>query len=80
VIPHWFLYLQGFAMLIIGGSLIALRPRKKGDSFYARFVNLGTLWALVCMGVGAGLLAMALGYIRWPPAPPAPPTVRVKHR
>lgn len=73
MIPQWFLYLQGFAMLLMGGSLIALRPRRRGDSFYIRFVNLGTLWALVCLATGMALLAMALGYWRWPPASPTAP-------
>jgi hypothetical protein len=75
VIPRWFAYLQGFAMLILGVSMLVTRPREKGASLSARFVNLGTLWALVCCGVGAALLAMALGYWSWslPPAgAPAP--------
>ena len=82
MIPTWFLYLQGFGMLIMGTALIAIRPRKPGDSFYRRYVNLGTLWALACLVAGAGLLAMALGYLSWnaPPPPPAAPTRHVRHR
>lgn len=86
MIPQWFIYLQGFAMLIMGISLLAMRPRHKGDSFYTRFVNLGTLWALLCCVVGVALLAMALGYWRWPPGggSEAPrtgsPAQRVRHR
>lgn len=67
MIPQWFVYLQGFAMLIMGVSLLAMRPRSKGDSLYTRFVNLGTLWALICCAVGVALLSMALGYWRWSP-------------
>jgi len=80
MIPQWFLYFQGFAMVIIGASLIALRPRRRGDSLYRRHVNLGTLWALCCVAVGVLLLSMALGYVRWPPAPPPAPAVRVRAR
>ena len=71
--PRWFLYAQGFGMLLMGVALLVMRPRKKGDSFYARFVNLGTLWALFCCAVGVALLAMALGYWTWPPGPPGSP-------
>jgi hypothetical protein len=67
MIPQWFLYLQGFAMVIMGGALIRLRPAKKGASFYTRYVNIGTMWALICLSVGVYLLGMALGYWHWPP-------------
>lgn len=77
MIPRWFLYLQGFAMVIMGVSLLVLRPRKKGDSFYQRFVNIGTMWAIVCCVVGVALLSMALGYLDWTSAPaPRPPHAR----
>jgi hypothetical protein len=62
VIPVWFLYLTGFSMIILGGLQIRERPHEPGDSFYQRFVNIGTLWSLTCIAVGIGLLAMALGY------------------
>lgn len=64
--PRWFLYLQGFAMLIMGTALLWLRPRRRGDSFTARYLNLGTLWAITCLAVGVALLGMALGYWSWP--------------
>ena len=69
MIPRWFLYLQGFAMLIMGVALLRLRPRRPDDPFVTRWVNAGTLWALTCVAVGVGLLGMALGYWRWPPTP-----------
>ena len=80
MIPQWFLYLQGFAMVIMGASLLVLRPRQPGDSLYRKFVNLGTLWAVVCTGVGIALLALALGYVRWPGPPPVPPAIRAHRR
>jgi hypothetical protein len=79
VIPRWFLYLQGFGMLIMGVSLIVMRPRKPDDGFYQRYVNIGTMWALVCCTVGVAMLAMALGYWQWPPAAP-PPAPHLRHR
>lgn len=70
MMPKWFLYLQGFAMLIMGVAQLRLRPREEGDSFYTRYINLGTLWSLLCCAVGIALLAMALGYWTWPPLAP----------
>ena len=62
MMPRWFLYLGGFSLVVLGVMQIVARPRDRGASIYRRFVNLGTLWSLVCMTVGAGLIAMALGY------------------
>jgi hypothetical protein len=72
MVPRWFIYLNGFAMLILGVALIATRPRKAGDSLYKKYINLGTFWACLCCTVGGALLAMALGYWTWPPRPSAP--------
>ena len=69
MIPQWFLYLQGFAMIVMSAALVRMRPHVKGASFYTRYVNLGTLWALLCGAVGVALLAMALGWWTWPPRP-----------
>ena len=67
MIPRWFLYLQGFAMLTMGVAQLFLRPRQKPDDLaIKRFVNVGTLWAVLCCGVGIVLLLMALGYWSWP--------------
>jgi hypothetical protein len=74
VIPTWFLYLTGFSMVALGALQIQQRPREPGDSFYQRFVNVGTLWSLCCLAVGVGLLAMALGY--WKGPLPVPRTRR----
>lgn len=76
MIPRWFLYLQGFAMVIMGVGLLAMRPRRRGASFYERYVNLGTMWALLCCATGVFLLAMATGYVQWPAPEPAMPSVR----
>jgi hypothetical protein len=78
MIPTWFLYLGGFSLLVLGVLQIRHRPRKPEASVYERFVNLGTLWSLICMAVGVGLLLMALGYWHGPlgaatPAPQKPP-------
>jgi hypothetical protein len=42
------------------------RPRKPNATVVERFVNLGTFWSLICIAVGVGLLAMALGYWEGP--------------
>jgi ABC-type Fe3+ transport system permease subunit len=77
VIPRWFLYLNGFAMLLLGGALIATRPKRAGESPLQRWFGLrgfwSTLWSTLCLTVGVALLAMALGYWRGPMAPPPPP-------
>ncbi len=81
IVPTWFLYIGGFSLLILGGLQIQARPRRKDDTIYQRFVNVGTLWSLCCIAVGAGLLLMATGY--WTPefaAPPKPPAKTSPHR
>jgi hypothetical protein len=70
MIPAWFLYISGFSLILLGGMQIQVRPRRPGDSLYQRFVNLGTLWSLLCIAVGVGVVAMALGY--WQPFAPPP--------
>jgi hypothetical protein len=69
-------------MLILGVLQIQARPRKKDDTLYQRFVNIGTLWSLCCITVGVGILLMALGY--WTPSflqgPQRPPVSSKKHR
>jgi hypothetical protein len=78
IVPQWFLYVAGFSLILLGGMQIQARPREKDAGFYARFVNLGTLWSLLCIAVGSAVVAMALGYFT-PfdrPAPPPP----AKHR
>ena len=56
--PRWFLYVGGFSLAILAMLQLRTRPSPKGASFYARFVNLGTLWSLVCFAVGVGLVTM----------------------
>jgi len=77
MIPRWFLYVGGFSMVILGVLQLYARPRRREDTLYRRFVNLGTLWSMLCLAVGASLLAMALGYWDGPlgsmrPPEPAP--------
>jgi hypothetical protein len=73
MIPSWFLYLAGFSMMILGAMQIQQRPHGKGAGFYARFVNVGTFWSVLCIVVGLALLAMALGYWQGPVGGPPPP-------
>ncbi|HZS40812.1 MAG TPA: hypothetical protein VFF06_28460 [Polyangia bacterium] len=62
-VPTWFLYMGGFSLMVLGGLQIQQRPHEKGDGFYKRFVNVGTMWSLCCITVGALLVLMALGWI-----------------
>jgi hypothetical protein len=80
--PPWFLYIGGFSLVVLGIMQIFARPRAPGDSLYKRFVNLGTMWSLACMTVGAGLIAMALGYWDGPLGAmrPSPPEKAQKRR
>ncbi len=82
--PPWFLYIGGFSLVVLGLMQIAVRSGSRDDSIYKRFINIGTLWSLACMTVGAGLIAMALGYWEGPlgamrPDPPETPHKR-RHR
>jgi hypothetical protein len=83
VIPLWFLYVGGFSMVILGGLQLKTRPRDPAESIYKRFVNLGTLWSLLCLTVGTGLLLMALGYWDGPlgtmQKPTEPPKIKRRH-
>ncbi|MEO6954115.1 MAG: hypothetical protein ABI321_20095 [Polyangia bacterium] len=82
MIPVWFVYVGGFSLVLLGLMQMKVRPSEAGDSLYTKFVNVGTLWSLLCITVGAGLLAMALGYWAGPfdiMKPPPPPTSRRHH-
>jgi hypothetical protein len=82
MIPLWFLYVGGISLFLLGALQIQQRPRQRGDGFYQRFVNVGTLWSLCCIGVGLWLVLMALGWVEVPGArpPPSPPSLRSRVR
>lgn len=73
MIPTWFLYLGGFSLVILGILQLIHRPRREGAGTVERIVNLGNFWSLVCIGIGVGLLLMALGYWQGPMGLQAPP-------
>lgn len=77
MIPNWFLYLAGFSMVILGVLQMVQRPHKPGAGVYERFINVGTLWSLLCISVGVGLLLMALGYWQGPLGAATPPPHKV---
>lgn len=75
MIPTWFLYMAGFSMLLLGALQLYHRPHRRSAGLAERFVNLGTFWSLLCIAVGVGLLAIALGYWSGPLDLQAPPPV-----
>jgi hypothetical protein len=80
MIPIWFLYVGGISLFVLGMAQIQQRPHERGDGFYQRFVNVGTLWSLCCIGVGIWLVLMALGWVETPGARPAPPSSHSRAR
>ena len=80
MVPAWFLYIAGFSLMLLGVLQIQARPRKPNATLYDRFVNVGTLWSLCCITVGAGILLMATGW--WTPELLQPPKTlpKLKHR
>lgn len=83
MIPVWFLYVGGFSMVVLAILQVNARPREPGDGLYKRFINLGTLWSMLCLTVGVGLLAMALGYWEGPlgsRTQPEPQKVKRRHQ
>jgi hypothetical protein len=80
VTPQWFLYVGALSLLVLGVLQLYTRPRPPGASLYERFVNLGTMWSLICLAVGAALLMMALGYWHGPVGKPEPEPQRPSKR
>ena len=76
--PGWFLYVNGVALFVIGLALLRTRPRRPDDGLYRRYINLGTLWALLCCAVGVALCASAAGYFRV--TAPSPPPLTAPER
>jgi hypothetical protein len=73
MIPTWFLDLAGFSMVVLGVLQLIHRPRKPGAPAWERFINLGTLWSLICITIGVALLLIALGYWQGPLGVGEPP-------
>jgi cell division septal protein FtsQ len=67
LIPRWFFGLSGLILIIVGVSLILVRPRPKYERGMARIINLGHIWAGTCVLVGLAVILYALGVIAWPP-------------
>jgi hypothetical protein len=79
-VPSWFLYVTGFSLVLLGVMQIQARPRRPNATLYERFVNVGTLWSLVCIAVGTCVVLMALGWLTpFDRAPPSPPAARKRH-
>lgn len=67
--PRWFLYLNGVALLVMGGTMLTLRLRE-GKPLQHLF---GYLWALLCLTAGAVLILMGHGHLPQPGVRSAPP-------
>jgi hypothetical protein len=63
MIPRWFFGLSGFILIVVGVSLILVRPRPKYERGMARVVNLGHMWAATVILVGLLTVLYAVGVI-----------------
>ncbi len=63
MIPIWFVYIGGFSLIILGALQIQARPYQRGDSFFKRFINIGTFWSLFCISAGVVIVLYGLGYV-----------------
>jgi len=58
--PTRFFVLGGVVLIISGTLQMLVRPRKPNEN---RFVNRGTIWAVVCMLFGVGAILVGSGYV-----------------
>jgi len=67
VIPRWFFAVSGLILLVVGVSLILVRPRSKYERGMSRIINLGHIWAATVIVTGLLVVLYSLGVIPWPP-------------
>jgi hypothetical protein len=60
MIGGWFFVLGGVVLMLSGTLQALVRPRKAGEN---RFLNRGTIWALVCLMVGLGAVLIGAGVL-----------------
>ncbi len=54
-----FFVVAGVILMLAGGLLFLMRPRRSGEVGLARWLNRGTVWALFCVLIG--ILAVLIG-------------------
>jgi hypothetical protein len=60
VIGGWFFVLGGVVLMLSGTLQALVRPRKPGEN---RYLNRGTIWALICLVVGLGAVLIGAGVV-----------------
>jgi hypothetical protein len=60
MIGGWFFVLGGVVLMLSGVLQAVVRPRKGTEN---RFVNRGTVWAVVCVLVGLGAVLIGTGFM-----------------
>jgi hypothetical protein len=58
---EWFFVLGGVILMLSGVLQAVVRPRKPAEH---RLLNRGTIWALVCVLVGAGAILVGTGFVQ----------------
>jgi hypothetical protein len=60
MIGGWFFVLGGVVLMLSGTLQALVRPRKPGDN---RYLNRGTVWAVICLIVGIGAVLIGAGVV-----------------
>jgi hypothetical protein len=58
--PTRFFVLGGVVLMISGALQMMVRPRKPNEN---RYVNRGTIWAVVCLLFGVGAILLGSGVV-----------------
>jgi hypothetical protein len=56
----WFFVLGGLILMLSGVLQAVVRPRKPGEN---RYLNRGTVWAVVCVVAGLGAVLIGSGVV-----------------
>jgi hypothetical protein len=60
MIGGWFFVLGGVVLMVSGTLQALVRPRKPQEN---RYLNRGTVWAVICLLVGLGAVLIGAGVV-----------------